>query len=175
MGVGVGHALGFPFDTISSIEVEWILFLQGQTHFSKHPDDRVRLYNGESLDVLPKILALIPDDEPVMFWLDAHFPGADFRIRNPSDEWRDSVRLPLETELSVIKANRPLGQDVILCDDARIYIDGPFSSGNIPDEYRPVCPRARDLEFVHRMFLETHEIEVTFEAEGFITMLPHSR
>lgn len=66
----------------------------------------------------------------VLFFLDAHFPGADYHGA-PYDPSAPNA-LPMREELELIRRYRPDNHDVILCDDARIYYEAPFANGNIP-------------------------------------------
>jgi hypothetical protein len=170
MAAGIGHARTFPFDSLVTMDIETSLC--ALAHRAFRDDPRIRIYNAESQTVLPIVLEHIPRDEAILFWLDAHFPGADYDIRSPRAEWRDHIRLPLETELKIIKAFRPADRDVILCDDLRIYLDGEFETGNIPEEYRAVCPRHRGIEFVYEIFGQSHVINLDFHDHGYLCLTP---
>jgi hypothetical protein len=69
---------------------------------------------------------------------------------------------------------RPLAasRDVILIDDARIWLDLPFGSGPIPDSLRPLCPAGRDIAFVQDLFNDTHDIHVDLSHEGYVMLTP---
>jgi len=71
----------------------------------------------------------IQSNDRVLFFLDAHFPGADYRGRPYDPTAQDA--LPLREELLLIKQFRSDCDDVIICDDARIYYQGDFANGNI--------------------------------------------
>lgn len=68
-------------------------------------------------------------EDRVLFFLDAHFPGADYDGKPYDPQAPDA--LPLREELLLIKKYRGQCQDVIICDDARIYFTGPFERGVI--------------------------------------------
>jgi len=169
-GEGLGHAVRFHFRTLRSCDVMSMLADRvGVTFVS---DRRVTVLAQDSASFLHDTCVLIPDDEPILFWLDAHFPGADYGLHGYGDEADDARRLPLLTELEMIAENRPVGKDVILVDDLRIWVDGAFSSGNLPANVRPFCPRSRDASFFGRVFGATHDVRFDYDNEGYVALTP---
>jgi hypothetical protein len=100
-------------------------------------------------------------DSNVLFFLDAHFPGADFH--NKKYDVFAPHAVPLKEELELIKKYRPNGKDIIICDDARIYTSGLFENGdisdwlNVPGGYR----------FVYDLFPDA-KISLHYSEEGYI-------
>lgn len=135
-------------------------------------EPRITLLEGTSEEALRQLLPALPADEPVLFWLDAHFPGADFGYAAYDSERDEALRLPLERELSVIRELRPRARDVILIDDLRIYEDGPFASGTMPDFAQTLVPERRHIRFVAELFGETHCIHRLYQEEGYVALLP---
>lgn len=135
-------------------------------------DPRVHVFSERSDTFLKWMCDTLPHNEPIMFWLDAHFPGADYGIRGYADERDREVRLPLERELSIIAKRRPLGRDVVVCDDLRIYVDGAFQHGNLPADLRPLCPADRSIDFAHRIMGATHDVKELYEHEGYLLLTP---
>lgn len=135
-------------------------------------EPRVTLLEGTSEEVLRRLLPALPADEPVLFWLDAHFPGADFGYASYDSERDEALRLPLERELRAIRELRPQARDVILIDDLRIYEDGPFASGIMPDFAQTLVPERRHIRFVAELFGETHRIHRLYQEEGYVVLLP---
>ena len=80
--------------------------------------------------------------------------------------------MPLERELEIISLLRPAAKDVIICDDLRIYVDGPFQHKNVPEDVRPFCPRDRNIDFVYRLMDATHDVKELYEHEGYILITP---
>lgn len=95
-------------------------------------------------------------DDRVLFFLDAHFPGSDYRGMPYDTEAADA--LPLREELLLIKRYRPGADDIIICDDARIYYDGPFAHGN-------TCYRAN--HGIEDIFPDK-KIMIDYHDEGYI-------
>jgi hypothetical protein len=172
-GASIEHARGFSFKTLFSIEMIPQLAAAAQRRFSD--DSRVRILNGATTTVLPEVLNATPVHEPVLFWLDAHFPGADFGENLAYDAEKNvDLRLPLERELEIIKRLRPLARDVILIDDLRIYIDGPFSNGPLPPLAQTLPPEARHIDFVERLFGDSHKCSKLYDHEGYIVLQPRT-
>jgi len=102
---------------------------------------------------------LQPEDR-VLFFLDAHFPGADFHGAQHDVSVPNAV--PLEEELRLIHRYRPNCKDLIICDDARIYTIGPFEAGNV--EWLQVPGGS---SFIYELFSDAR-IELTYQEEGYI-------
>jgi hypothetical protein len=102
----------------------------------------------------------IQESENVVFFLDAHFPDADFNGASYNVNAPNAV--PLKEELALISRYRPRSRDVIICDDARIYFQGPFEGGNV--EWLQV---PGGLLFLRDIF-PAAIIRVSFAEEGYI-------
>jgi hypothetical protein len=168
-GDGVAYAAINPnlFHAIYSCEIEPTLALQASARFDANPN--IRIFNEPSLVFLTRICEAAPETDNILFWLDAHFPGADYGIHPYAPDG-----LPLEQELKIIRMLRSRSKDVIIADDLRIYLDGPFGHGNLPDNVRPFCPTDRSIDFVYDIMGRTHEIRPLYEHEGYIVMTPKS-
>jgi hypothetical protein len=130
----------------------------------------VKIIHGDSVTALKNDLDGI--DGNILFWLDAHFPGADGRLTDYNHEPNDSIRCPLENELESIKSIRAGREDVFLIDDLRIYERGPFATGDLPEHIRR--PAGDGVEFAYRLFSDTHHILKLFDDDGYLLMLPNS-
>lgn len=175
-GTGKGEAIahikdGEPaFKTLLSCEIDEKLSDEASSRFVR--DLRVHVFNTPSEVFLGWVCSILPYDEPILFWLDAHFPGADYGIASYTNEANSWKRLPLESELRQIFDYRPAGKDVIICDDLRIYVDGPFGHGNVPANVRPACPVERNIDFIHDIMANTHDIKQMYEHEGYVMITP---
>ena len=118
-GNGVKEAQKHNFTKIISVEICSTQFEILKPQFIN--DDRVELINSDSLTAMEKILPLI--DENILFWLDAHYPSADFGIKPYLTDEPNRIRLPLEEELLLIKKLRKGKKDIILMDDMWIYMN----------------------------------------------------
>lgn len=105
------------FEEIYSIELSPELCARAKEMFAAHK--HVHILEGDSAAVLPNILAEV--NEPCLFWLDGHFSGG---VTAQAD-----VDYPILEELDCI-ARRGTKDNVILIDDARLFVDSP----NAPSE-----------------------------------------
>ena len=150
---------------IHTIEVIPEIYDKNKINFSYLKD--VNWHLGTSFDILPEIL---PNLKGVtLFWMDAHFPGADFGLSSYGDEKDDDKRLPLKKELETIVENRDTTNDVFVIDDLRIYEDGPFESGNWDERSKY---GGDGIEFIENIFDKTHYIVRSYNAQGSIILFP---
>ena len=153
---------------VHTIEVIPEIYDKNKINFSYLKD--VNWHLGTSFDILPEIL---PDLKgSTLFWMDAHFPGADFGLSSYGDEKDDDKRLPLKKELETIVANRDVTNDVFVIDDLRIYEDGPFGDGNWEDREKY---GGDGIEFIDELFDETHYVVKSYNAQGSILLFPVSK
>ena len=124
----------------------------------------VQIVHAKSTDFLEALLSQLPKDQPILFWLDAHF--ADW-----CDTDRVNMYLPLADELAIIRRLRPEGRDVVAMDDAAIYVEGDFQIPLSP-KVRPWCPEERNIDFVHEALGETHDIRLLYADGGYVLATP---
>ena len=161
-GDGVAYASGFPFKKIYSSEIIPEIAERARKRFAGN--SKVEILEGNSTDVFKVKLPEIKGN--CIFWLDAHFPGAEEGINQYNAFEDEQIKLPLEEEINQIRSLRKEFNDVILIDDLRIYQDGPFDSGNLPDGILP--PKRRTTQFADEAFGQTHKILKSFKDEGYL-------
>lgn len=105
-GDSLRHAVMFGFPKITSIEIKGEHLDHGRAEFASDP--RVLFIEGDSGAVLTEFLEDIPTDQPILFWLDAHY----------CDGTQDVV-FPLAREMGAILATRAAGIDTIVIDDVK--------------------------------------------------------
>ena len=127
----------------------------------------VNWHLGQSSEVRPEILPQLEGN--TLFWLDAHFPGADFGLASYGDEQDFDKRLPLRSELELIVKGRNVSDDIFVIDDLRIYEDGPFESGNWADRK---LYGGNDITFIEDLFDDTHFVVRSYNKQGFVILLP---
>lgn len=126
------------FDRVVSIELSEELYTAAKKRFEG--DANVVLLQGNSPDRLQDALNLA-GGQPSLIWLDAHWSGG---ATAKADE-----NTPIMTELQVIE-KKGSGQDVILVDDIRYFIDLP--KGFDVHEANAGYPRLTALvDIIHRM------------------------
>lgn len=167
VGTGVSYALQHNFKKLYSIEYMEQLYLDCKKRLV---DNRLNLIHSDSLTGIEEILSKTDEDEVIFFWLDAHFPGADFKF-NSYDYLKDkpTLHMPLKEEVKLIKEKRPNSKDVIFIDDLQIYEDGPFELLNqeFKDKYGDL-----GTEFIEEAFAETHDFSRDYRHQGFLILTP---
>jgi hypothetical protein len=164
-GGGVQSGIDFGFERIYSVEIIDELFQDNVERFSANKN--VTILKGESAAVLD---ATLPDiSSNILFWLDAHCPGADHGLTDYNTEPNERVRCPLESELKVIKKHRDGHPDVFIIDDLRMYEPGKYEGGDLPDYIRPP---AGGIEFIYRLFSGSHHVVKLTYDEGYVVLLP---
>lgn len=105
-GEGIRNALFAGFKDIYSVELAEHYYHYCKNYFRYN--DNVRLFLGDTVTELPKILSGI--DTSITFWLDAHYSGGDTDFIN--------VLSPLMKELDIIKEHHVKTHTIII-DDLR--------------------------------------------------------
>ena len=150
---------------IHTIEVVEEIFEQNKIKFSYLKD--VSWHLGTSFKILPEILPTFEGN--TLFWMDAHFPGADFGLSSYGDEKDMDKRLPLKRELESIVQSRDVKDDVFVIDDLRIYEDGPFEGGNWDERTKY---GGDGIGFIEDMFEKTHYVGRSYNAQGSVILFP---
>ena len=127
----------------------------------------VNWHLGQSSEVMPEILPQLEGN--TLFWLDAHFPGADFGLASYGDEEDLDKRLPLRSELEIIVKGRDVSNDVFVIDDLRVYEDGPFETGNWAERN---LYGGDGIAFIEDLFEDTHFVVRSYNKQGFVILLP---
>ena len=130
--------------------------------------DYMHLYKGYSEDKMANVMDDI-DDEPAMFWLDAHFPGADYGPAGYGAEEDVNKRLPMEAELRVMKEKRDLSKDIIFMDDLRIYVDRGYEAGNWNQRK---MYGGDGYDFVEELIGDTHVLVEHHGDQGYLLAFP---
>lgn len=120
-GTSIFNAVKYNFDLILSVEID-----KEQTDLLNYFfrfDSRIKVFNTTSAEYLKDILPKIPTNRNCLIFLDAHFPKADLGKANFLDEANEDIRMPLISELNLIKELRIKNgcKDLILIDDISLY------------------------------------------------------
>ena len=174
VGEGVAYALQFPFERIFSVEIHPDVAATARDRFAGDP--RVEILTQSSEAALLEVLPRISGDGPVLFWLDAHFPGADYGFASYSDVADHDLRLPLARELDAIGRLRYPSRDLVLVDDLRIYEDAAYEKGPMPASLQTLPPDLRNVDFAFRPpWSETHDAQRFLKDNGYLVLTPKPR
>lgn len=165
-GDGLAYAARFNFDRLYSSEIMPEIAAKAVDRFKQ--DKRVSIIQEASVDALKKTVPAIKGN--CIFWLDAHFPGAEEGLKDYNAYQEEAVKLPLQKELECIATRKGKHADVILIDDLRIYELNIYESGNMPGNILP--PEIRNTDFVNELFGDSHHIYKSVRDEGYIYMIP---
>lgn len=165
-GDGVAYALRHGFEKIFSSEIIPEIAQKAKNRFSANPE--VTIFEGDSIHALEQLLPEIHGN--CVFWLDAHFPGAEEGLSSYNETPETNIRLPLQDEIATLLKQRAQYKDVILIDDLRIYEQGPFESGNVPAGID--LPEGLNLDFILEAFNDTHDIIKSHRNEGYLMIFP---
>ena len=173
-GTGTGNSLefarGYPFELLYSAEIDESTAVLASKRFSSFA--HVKILQGDSVEVLEKVLPSLDQKSRCLFFLDAHFPGEmSDQFVGYSNTEMNALSLPLERELEIIRKYRPDCRDVIIIDDLRIYEDGPFRHGNLPPEIPRLPEVLRNVDFVKRIFSD-REVKRNYRDEGYLLIYP---
>lgn len=166
-GDGIAYARSFPFKKIFSSEIIPSLAEESRKRFLSDAD--IFIFEGDSVSVLERSLKEVDDN--CIFWLDAHFPGADAGMTPYDEDIVEELRLPLIKEIETIKRLRPHFKDVFIIDDLRIYENGHYENGNAPPDTHPRMDR--NIDFIYNNYGSSHDIYKSYLDEGYILVLPH--
>jgi len=166
IGQGITYAQSFPFKQLYTIEIIKKLY---DENVIKLKDNKTELILNNSISGLTEILSKVLQTDTILFWLDAHFPGADYQMGNYADTWEKNIKTPLEDELILISSIRKNNKDVFLIDDLRLYEDGNYDCGSID---RTKYGNCNGVEFVFNLFSNTHDIVKSYKHEGYLIVTP---
>jgi hypothetical protein len=125
------------FPIVETIELSPRFALRARIRFLTNRN--VRVIRGDSADVLR------PAEEPTLYWLDAHWSGANTAGRESE--------CPVLDELRLTSPGHPL--DCYLVDDARLFIDPP------PPPHKPEqWPTLDEVKALLAEIRPTHSLSV---------------
>lgn len=167
-GVCLEHAMQFGFARYFSCEIFTQIWDKVAEKFSNKKS--VSIINSNSIDFLYGIGESLKESNANLYFLDAHFPGADFHYQSYDAEKDMETRLPLEMELKVLEQTRSGKNDVIIIDDLRIYMDGPFQDGNWPLRKQLVDVDEKFIfEILERM---GKKVMIDWRDQGYVIAVP---
>ena len=187
-GTGEGecleYAMRFPFEKFYSVEIYDQIYDRNVEKFETLSQTYRReciLFHGSSREKLPEIISDL--DGPTLFFLDAHFPGADFRYERYDAEENEDIRVPLKSELEVILKNRDASADVFIIDDLWLYEEGQYEAGSLSSHLEKHFPGQgytreklagnQTSKFIYDLFSKTHKITKDSRDQGYLILTPN--
>ena len=172
------YALRYPFEEYWTVDIDEDLI---EESFNKFQNMRknINLLIGKSIDILDEYVPQIPKESPTLFYLDAHFPGADFQKCTYEESIREHKKdaFPLEEEVDVILEKRDISKDVFIIDDLVLYEEGDFECLKVGCvwEYgwlQEELDLKTDSKFLYEKFEKTHDFKKDLRTQGYLIITP---
>lgn len=177
-GTGYGESIEFlwqklrkeekySYNSIHTIEIHSSVIDKARENLA-HVENCM-IWHGESSNVLKQICPTLIGS--TLFFLDAHFPGADFGLNDYLFEKDELIRLPLEEEIKSICSSKDIKNDFFIIDDLRLYMTGNYEMGNITKEQGAVLS---GIDFIMKAFNGTHMVMQDLRYTGFLMIVPNT-
>ena len=176
-GISLEYAAKYPFKNLYTIDIDGELVASGKQKFKT--DSRISFFHDYSTAAFLDIFTSIKN-EPTLFFLDAHFPFADFGKMSYEESIRTfkEIAFPLKTELELIKQNRKNENDVIIIDDFILYDPiGDYATikEGIVWKYEWLQKELNletNASFIYDLFGDTHKFEKDLRHQGYLILTP---
>ena len=172
------YALRYPFEEYWTVDIDEDLIEESFNKF-KNMSKNINLLIGKSIDILDEYIPQIPKESPTLFYLDAHFPGADFQKCTYEESIREHKKdaFPLEEEVDVILGKRDISKDVFIIDDLVLYEEGDFECLKVGCvwEYgwlQEELDLKTDSKFLYEKFEKTHDFKKDLRSQGYLIITP---
>ena len=172
----MSHALKYDFEKFYTVDLDEELYEKAKNRFVGYPLTLINNYSSKALD---EYVPQLDPNTPVFFFLDAHFPGADFH----KISYEESIRtykeeaFPLLNEIKIIKKHRDISNDVFLIDDWKLY-DTSHEYEMPAWDYRGLQEElglATDPKIIFSEFETTHDCKVNTRHQGFLFITPKNK
>jgi hypothetical protein len=167
------HAITFPFEKYYTIDIDGDLIEKAEATFN---NPKITFIHNYSSIALQELVPTLPKDEPVLFFLDAHFPGADFH----KISYEESIRqfqdeaFPLLNEIRIIKNLRDISKDVFIIDDWKLYDDTlqyEFPGWQYKGLQEELGLVTSPQEILNE-FKDNHDYQINLRHQGFLIVTP---
>lgn len=184
-GTGQGecldHALKYPFQEYYTVDIDEEM-VELSYNKLKNRNKNINFYVGKSTDILDEYVPQLPKDKSVLFFLDAHFPGADFQKCTYEESIRTHKKdaFPLEEEVDIILKHRDVSNDVFIIDDLILYEEGNYDHlkkasaweyGWLQDE----LDIQTNSKFLYEKFETTHSFKKDLRDQGYLIITPKDK
>jgi len=175
-GTGIGSGLNYAFEldifeTLYSCEIHEEVYKKIQIQH-----DKCKIYNLDSISFFNSIINDI-QNKNCLFWLDAHFPGADFGFGKYSDSIDENIKFPLESEIKWLFCNKDMSNDILILDDWRVYERLNYQDLSVYDknQYDFGVDLPIGGENIKQIIQNTHDIYVDLLDQGYLICTPKNK
>lgn len=159
-GWSLGYALSIGFDECFSCDIDSEMIEYCNYTLFQYKN-KFKIFKNDSITFLDNLLPKLVDTSSIIFYLDAHLPGFD--KGQITEITLTDFTFPLEKELEIINNYRANYDDIIICDDLRIYEDGNFENGNWIDRHQ----FGLSLNFLSKY---NYSIQRFYQQEGYFML-----
>jgi hypothetical protein len=176
MGVCLRHIMNYNLKNYYSIDLDGDLIGQARRNF---PQENIEFIHNYSSEALKDLLPSLPKEEPILFFLDAHFPGADFGKMSYEQSIREfkSEAFPLLNEIKVIKQHRDISKDCFIIDDWKLYdkTKNYEMGGWDYEDLQAELNLTTNGDIILNEFKNTHNYEIKLRHQGFAFITPNNK
>lgn len=175
--ISLSHAFRCNFQNYHTVDLDTDWTLRAKS--LRIPDEKtLEVSDGYSTDFLVK---LVPSLTKSLFFLDAHFPFADFHKISYEESIKTykETAFPLDQEIRIIQSNKKLFESsVIIIDDWVLYDENcncEWSRMGNSFQHRGLAKSLGiDLsaECIYRLLSATHNLTTFTEHQGYLLALP---
>ena len=177
------HAAQYPFKKCYTVDIDEELVKFSFEKLKDRSTCDIEFLIGRSSDILEEYVPKIPKKSAALFFLDAHFPGADFQKCTYEESIREHKQdaFPLEEEVDIIINNRDTSNDVFIIDDLILYEkdakvdcieEGIFwEYGWLQDELN----LQTSSNFLYDKFEKTHDFRKDLRDQGYLIITPKQK
>ena len=170
--VSLQYALQFEFDNYYTIDIDEDLIQRAWIIYGGL--DNVHLLCDLSKNALQEIVPKLSND-PTLFFLDAHFPGADFHKISYEESLRTYMHdaFPLKDEVAIILSGRDISKDIFVIDDFSLYEGGDYDAAVWKYQWlQEELGLQTDAAFLYEAFSHTHNIQKDMRHQGYLLVTP---
>ena len=177
------HAIQYPFKKCYTVDIDEEMVEFSYNKLKNKSGCDIEFLVGKSIDILEEYVPQIPKESPSLFFLDAHFPGADFHKCTYEESIREHKEdaFPLEEEVNVIIKNRDTSNDVFIIDDLVLYEKDAkvdcINEGVVwgYDWLQDELNLQTSSKFLYKNFEKTHDFKKDFRDQGYLIITPKSK
>ena len=177
------HAAQYPFKKCYTVDIDEELVKFSFEKLKDRSTCDIEFLIGRSSDILEEYVPKIPKKSAALFFLDAHFPGADFQKCTYEESIREHKQdaFPLEEEVDIIINNRYTSNYVFIIDDLILYEKDAkvdcieegivWEYGWLQDELN----LQTSSNFLYDKFEKTHDFRKDLRDQGYLIITPKQK
>jgi hypothetical protein len=170
--VSLQYALQFEFNNYYTIDIDEDLIQRAWIVYGglNNVNFICNLSKNALSDLMPKL-----STDPTLFFLDAHFPGADFHKISYEESLRTYMNdaFPLKDEIFIIKSGRDISNDVFVIDDFSLYEEGQYDAAVWRYQWlQEELGLQTDSAFLYEAFEQTHKVQKDMRHQGYLLVTP---